>query len=504
MTGVFDVAQVRAAEEALMATLPDGALMQRAARGLEMICVDQILSLRGTVIGARVVVLAGSGNNGGDALWAAAGLVQRGAMVCVYAMSDRIHPEGAAALLAVGGRVVGLHDLDADPHIEADLILDGIVGIGGSGALRHPADVYARAASASSALIVAVDIPSGVDADTGAVADADCCIEADLTVTFGCLKPGLLLAPGRFQAGEVTLIDIGLSEILPIARCQVLDDSSIAGFLGQPSDADYKYSRGVVGVVAGSALYRGAALLATGAARYGNAGMVRFVERDQHLATMVVQQFWDVVVARGFDDPRVTGWIIGPGMGTDDDALCTLVELLASSTPVVIDAEALRLLTRAKAREALRARADAGGITVLTPHEGEFTGLGFELARGAQADRRAAAAHAAAELGSVLVLKGPGTVTAAPSGATYIDVCGGAELGTAGSGDVLSGFMGAMVASVSAHRRQLTLDQTAEVAAAAVAVHGRAGARAARQGAPVTARDILDSLPDAIAEVRNR
>ncbi len=503
MTGVFDVAQVRAAEEALMATLSDGELMQRAAQGLEMICVDQILALRGTVIGAQVAVLVGSGNNGGDALWAATGLAQRGAKVCAYAMSDQVHSEGAAALVAVGGRIIDVHELDADPHIEADLILDGIVGIGGSGALRPPADSYARAASASSALIIAVDVPSGVDADTGAVADADSCIEADLTVTFGCLKPGLLLAPGRFQVGEVTLVDIGVAEMLPIARCQVLDDSSIADFLTPPSDADYKYSRGVVGVVAGSAHYRGAALLATGAARYGNAGMVRFVERDQHLATMVVQQFWDVVVAQGFDDPRVTGWIIGPGMGTDDEALRTLVELLETSTPVVIDADALRLLAHANAREALRARADAGGITVLTPHEGEFTGLGFELARGAQSDRRAAAAHAAATLGSVVVLKGPGTITAAPSGVTYIDVCGGAELGTAGSGDVLSGFMGAMVASVSAQRRQLNLDQTAEIAAAAVAVHGQAGALAARQGAPVTARDILSSLPGAIAEVRN-
>jgi ADP-dependent NAD(P)H-hydrate dehydratase / NAD(P)H-hydrate epimerase len=503
VTGVFEVAQVRAAEDALMATLPDGALMQRAARGLEMICVDQVEMRRGTVVGAKVVVLAGTGNNGGDALWAAVGLARRGAKVSAFAMGERIHAEGAAALLAAGGRIIGDHDLDADPHIEADLIVDGIVGIGGSGALRHPADVYARAASASGALMIAVDVPSGVDADTGAVADADSCIEADVTVTFGCAKPGLLLAPGRFQVGELVVVDIGLAKTLPHARCHVLDDEVVAGLLAAPMDADYKYSRGVVGVIAGSAPYRGAALLATGAARFGNAGMVRYVERDEHLATMVVEQFWDVVVAQGLEDPRVTGWVVGPGMGTDDDALRTLIASLATSTPMVIDADALRLLGHASAREALRARVAGGGITVLTPHEGEFTGLGFSLPRGAEGDRRGAAVRAAADLGCVIVLKGPGTITAAPSGVSYIDVCGGAELGTAGSGDVLSGLMGAMLASAYAHRRHMTLDQAAEISAAAVTVHGRAGAHAARQGAPVTARDILASVPDAIAGIRN-
>jgi NAD(P)H-hydrate repair Nnr-like enzyme with NAD(P)H-hydrate dehydratase domain len=143
-----------------------------------------------------------------------------------------------------------------------------------------------------------------------------------------------------------------------------------------------------------------------------------------------------------------------------------------------------------------------GAVTVLTPHEGEFIGLGFDLARGAASDRRGAVVRAARELNCVVTLKGPGTITAAPSGVSFIDDRGGAELGTAGSGDVLTGLMGAMLASVSARGHELDLDQSAQVAAAAVALHGMAGERAARHGAPVTAMDILAALPDAIAEIR--
>ncbi len=502
MSGVYEVAEVRRAEEALMASLPDGALMQRAARRLELICRDILADLRGSVKGAKVVVLVGAGNNGGDALWAAAGLARRGAEVQAFAFSDQMHSEGARALHAAGGNIIAAQSLGDDPQLVADVILDGILGIGGRGALRSPADAYARAATASGAIIIAVDVPSGVDADTGAVADPDCCIEADVTVTFGCLKPGLVVAPGRFRAGEVILADIGLAQTLGPARCHVLDDEQIAESVPPPIDADYKYSRGVVGILAGSSNFRGAALLATGGARCGNAGMVRFVDRDESLAATVVQHFWDVVIAPGFTDQRVTGWAVGPGMGTDDEAQRSLVQLLSHPQPMVVDADALRLIAQPAGREALMARVHTGAVTVLTPHEGEFIGLGFELARGIASDRRSAVVRAARELNCVVTLKGPGTITAAPSGVSFIDDRGGAELGTAGSGDVLTGLMGAMLASVNARSHELDLDQAAQVAAAAVALHGMAGERAAGRGVPVTAMDILAVLPDAIADIR--
>jgi len=502
VSDVYDVAEVRRAEEALMATLPEGELMQRAARGLEQACVDILIESRHSVAGSAVTVLVGPGNNGGDALWAAAGLARRGAEVQAFAISDHIHPEGAKALVKAGGRIITARESGDDPHLVADLIVDGILGIGGRGALRPPADAYARAASASGAVIVAVDVPSGVDADTGAVADPDCCIEADVTVTFGCLKPGLIVAPGRFQVGEVVLVDIGLAQTLSPARCHVLDDGEIAECIPAPTDADYKYSRGVVGLLAGSASFRGAALLATGGARCGNAGMVKFVDCDERLSTMVVQQFWDVVTASGFDDQRVTAWAVGPGMGTGEDAQHLLVQLLSYPQPMVLDADALRIISQPGGRDAFRARTQSGAVTVLTPHEGEFAGLGFELSHGATSDRVGTVVQAARDLNCVVILKGPGTITAAPSGVTYIDDRGGAELGTAGSGDVLTGLMGAMLASVTTHRNDIDLDQAAKVAAAAVALHGIAGERAAQHGAPVTAVDILAMLPEAIADIR--
>ncbi len=205
MHAVLTVDEVRAAEQALMATLPDGALMQRAAAGLAAQCAR----LLGTVYGARVSLLVGAGNNGGDALYAGARLAARGARVTALLLApDRAHAGGLAALRRAGGRVVEA----AAAAVPADLVVDGILGIGGSGGLREAAVPLADAAR--SCLTVAVDLPSGVDADTGAV-DGEA-VHADVTVTFGALKAGLVAGAGADHAGEVRLVDIGLD--LPEAR----------------------------------------------------------------------------------------------------------------------------------------------------------------------------------------------------------------------------------------------------------------------------------------------
>ncbi|HEU5266955.1 MAG TPA: NAD(P)H-hydrate epimerase, partial [Jatrophihabitans sp.] len=186
MRGVYPVEEVRAAEAALMARLPEGALMARAATGLALECVR----LLDRVYGRRVVLLVGAGNNGGDALYAGAALARRGARVQAMLLApDRAHREGLAAFTAAGGRVV---PVDAESLAGADLVVDGIVGIGGSGGLRGAAVPLAGAAR--EVLTVAVDVPSGVSADTGE-AGADS-ISADVTVTFGALKPGLLVGEG--------------------------------------------------------------------------------------------------------------------------------------------------------------------------------------------------------------------------------------------------------------------------------------------------------------------
>ena len=505
MTRVHSVAQVRQAEDVLMARLADGALMERASRGLAATCAALLDDVGPGVGGARVALLIGSGNNGGDALYAGALLARRGAKVEAVALSDRVHEGGRAALLAAGGRIVESADTLAASSllVDADLVLDGIVGIGGAGSLRPIAAELVRSAVEGGALMVAVDVPSGVDADTGAVADPDAAVDADVTVTFGCLKPGLLLSPGRALAGAVVVVDIGPEDVLPAASIHVLDGDGIADAVPEPGADDYKYSRGVVGIAAGSAKYRGAALMSTGSARLGGAGMVHFLDRGDGVAGPVIDHFWDVVTSTDAPAsvPRVTAWGVGPGLGQEIADRGTLLAVLSADTPVLVDADGLRMVTQPECHAALERRRAAGLPTLLTPHEGEFAALGYECGSGSSEDRLGAALRAARDLHAVVLLKGPGTVVASPSGTAYIDTRGGPELGTAGSGDVLTGLLASMLASAAA-REALDDDAVARIAAAGVALHGIAGTLAGEGGRPVTAPDIIGALPQAIGDAR--
>jgi hydroxyethylthiazole kinase-like uncharacterized protein yjeF len=466
----FAVSAVRAAEEELMARLPDGALMQRAAAALAVECAVVL----GGVYGARVTLLVGAGNNGGDALYAGAALARRGARVTALLLDrSRGHPGGLAALARSGG-----HARDADPAVvPADLVVDGMLGIGGHGGLRPAAAELADAANDH--LTVAVDLPSGVDADTGAVAgDA---VRADVTVTFGLLKPGLVVGPGADLAGEVRLVDIGLTADLRGAAVRVLEAPDVRAVLPVPSAADDKYTRGVVGVVAGSQAYGGAGVLCTGAAVHGGAGMVRYAGSAPDA---IRARYPEVVVQSGTApaDLRVQGWVAGPGMGTDDDAGKLLRSVLSTDVPVIVDADGLTLL--AAAPELVRERS---APTVLTPHDREFARLFGEVGD----DRLGAARRAAASIGATVLLKGNATVVAAPDGIGYANPTGTPWLGTAGSGDVLSGLIGSLLAS----------GLPAPLAAASAAyVHGVAGQRAATDGPP-SALDVLDAVRAAIRTV---
>lgn len=484
MTRAYSVAQVRRAEEATGELLLNGTLMQRAAFALSVACIDLLDTDR--VPGSRVVLLVGSGGNGGDALWAGARLAERGCRVDALALAETLHPEGERALLRAGGRVH--RGVDEELLFAADLIVDGIAGIGGSGPLRDAS--LAMMLRAVGATIVAVDLPSGVDADTGA-ADPMRVVPADTTVTFGALKPGLVLSPGRDYSGQIRIVDIGLEfDDEPVA--DVIDALHIAMLLPQPAADDYKYSRGVLGVVAGSERYPGAALLCTGAAARANLGMVVYLDRGDGLAAEVVRAQPDIVTYR--EDPssneRVNAWVIGPGIGADPAAL---LAVLATAVPVVLDADALRLCANPDVRAALGSRSDRGLITVMTPHVGEFAGLGFELG----ADRLSAAKLAARELGVIMVLKGAGTITAAPSGRAFIDVEGTEVLGTAGSGDVLAGLVGAFLAA----NQPDTTEQALAVVAAAVAVHGLAGSCAEAEHGSVNSVDIMHAINAAYESV---
>jgi ADP-dependent NAD(P)H-hydrate dehydratase / NAD(P)H-hydrate epimerase len=521
MRTAHTVAAVRAAEQALMAKLPDGTLMQRAAAALASVCA----SLLSQVYGARVVVLAGSGDNGGDALYAGARLAGRGAEVTAIAAGARLHEAAAAELVARGGRLAPATDesmatgdsratgngaaADAGAPAgdqvasaarlaiaSADLIIDGLTGIGGHGGLREPAAALAALAAAArdeGTLVVAVDLPSGIDADTGEAHGA--AVQADVTVTFGTLKPGLLIDPGASLAGLAELIGIGLGPYLAEPAAISLQAADVAAILPRPESESDKYRRGVLGLVAGSDQYTGAAVLSCGGAIHGGAGMVRFVSAA--VAVDVVRHHWPEAVLTTYDPDRpaqaietagrVQAWVIGPGIGTGAQAQALLAAVLASDVPVLVDADGLTVLA---AHRDLLGRA---APVLITPHAGELARLLSADRADVEARRLSYARAAAAELGVNVLLKGSTTVIAEPDGRqpVLVNSTGTPWLATAGSGDVLSGLAGSLLAQGV---------DAPEAAAAAAYLHGMAGRLAARD-APIGASDLLGAIPAAIRAV---
>ncbi|MFJ8821716.1 NAD(P)H-hydrate dehydratase [Streptomyces sp. NPDC102467] len=474
MRTAYDVETIRAAERALMARLPDGALMQRAAAGLAAACAG----LLGKVYGARVALLIGSGDNGGDALYAGARLARRGAGVTALTLSpERTHAGGLAALRAAGGTVLDAEsDAAAQAVARADLVLDGIVGIGGKGGLRPRAAQLASVATESRGLVVAVDLPSGVDAETGEVrGDA---VRADATVTFGAYKPGLLVDPAHEYAGVLRLVDIGLDLSASATGLEALQHDDVAALLPKPTGESDKYRRGVVGVVAGSERYPGAAVLATAGALHGGAGAVRYVGPA---ADSVLSRFPETLVSAGPPSKagRVQAWVIGPGLG--DDA-AGLSDVLASDVPVLIDADGLRLADV----EAVRGRS---APTVLTPHAGEAAALLGCARERVEGERLASVRELAARYGATVLLKGSTTLVASPDGdgapsPVRVNPTGTPWLATAGSGDVLSGLTGSLLAAGL---------RPVDAASVGAYVHGLA-ARHAAQGAPVSAQDVASAV----------
>ncbi|MGC5361414.1 NAD(P)H-hydrate dehydratase [Streptomyces sp. DT24] len=511
MRTAYCVETVRAAERALLARLPEGALMRAAAAGLAAACAD-LLRRGGRVYGARVVLLVGSGDNGGDALYAGAALARRGAGVrAVRTSPGRAHEGGLAALRAAGGTVeavdaagpagvgssgvtgaAGAGDGDADSVARrfvaglgrVDLLVDGITGIGGRGGLRAEAAALVRAFGATGAPVVAVDLPSGVDADSGEVTGA--AVRADATVTFGAYKPGLLVDPGAERAGALRLVDIGLGAELPeVPDLEALQYADVAALLPVPTGESDKYRRGVVGVVAGSGRYPGAAVLAVAGALRGGAGAVRYVGRG---ADAVIARFPEVLVHPGppSEAGRVQAWVVGPGIGDGTDAVSALSDVLAAEVPVLVDADGLGLLDA----DAVRART---APTVLTPHAGEAARLLGVDRREVEAGRLAAVRELAARFGATVLLKGSTTVIAAPGPHTPVRVnpTGTSWLATAGSGDVLSGLTGSLLAAGLTPR---------DAASAGAHLHGLA-ARHASEGASIAALDVADAIPVAWRDV---
>jgi ADP-dependent NAD(P)H-hydrate dehydratase / NAD(P)H-hydrate epimerase len=451
MRHAHTVEQVRAAEETLLAQVPDGALMARAAGGLAAAVVD----LLGGAYGRRVLLLVGAGNNGGDALYAGAALARRGCSVEAVLLSSSAHEAGLAALRDAGGRVVA-----ATESARPDVVVDGIVGIGGTPGLRP--DAEAALAAHPDAPVVAVDVPSGVSVDDGRLEGPH--VRAAVTVTFGTHKVAHLVDPAAAACGAVSLVDIGLT--LPPATVTALQPEDVAALLPVPGGADHKYTRGVVGLRTGGA-YPGAGLLSVAGASTGLVGMVRYAG-PQSVFEQVRLVHPEVVAATG----QVQAWVVGCGGG--EDAGSDLAAAFEDEVPVVVDADALAHLP-----------AVPPVPLVLTPHAGELARmLGVERSE-VEARQLEHVRAAASRFDAVCLLKGRHTLVATPSGEVRVTTTGVPWLATAGAGDVLAGIIGALLAAGL---------PTYDAASVGSWLHG-AAATYASEGGPITALDVAAAVP---------
>ena len=498
MPGVWTPDEIRAAEQRLFERVPEPVVMRRAAHAVSLHAARSLTASAGRVSGRHATLLVGAGNNGGDALWAGAFLRRRGAGVTAVLLSpEKAHAAGLAALRSAGGRVVhaegagseagGAASAALSAVERADVVVDGIVGLSARGGLRP---IAAELVDRVAAPVVAVDLPSGVDPMTGGAEGP--AVRASVTVTFGGQKPCHVL--NATHCGEVREIDLGLD--LGEPAVQVLDDAEIGANWPVPRPDDDKYSQGVVGVAAGSATFPGAAVLASGAAVQASSGMVRYAGP----AADPVRSHWPEVVATGAitDAGRVQSWAVGPGIGTGSSGREVLRYVLESGLPVCGDADSITLLA---GDPTLWDARDPDTPLVLTPHHGEFARLAGDFGD----DRVGAARRVAQQYEVVLLLKGNATVVAAPDGRVLVNPAGSAWPATAGSGDVLTGLIGALLAAGIDPWRACGYAARAHVVAADLAAHGgstdpvEGGA-----GAPVGASAISASIPEAIRTLRSR
>ncbi|MEV7131437.1 NAD(P)H-hydrate epimerase [Arthrobacter sp. NPDC093128] len=503
MISAYTGTQIREAEQRFVqASLGAGTgavLMQRAAYGLANAVVRE-LAVRGIRrYGASVAVLAGKGNNGGDGLFAAAFLAGRGMRTTAVLTAGEAHPEGLAAFERAGGRVLTLTDHNAGElaaaTARADVVIDAVLGTDARGGLRGAAaSLIGKLRTANHGFVVACDIPSGVDADTGEAHDP--VLPADVTVTFGAAKVGLLSDPGADYSGRVLVIPIGIEERLPWPALRRLEAGDLGALLPRPARRAHKYSRGVLGVVAGSATYPGAAVLACRGALAAGVGMVRYLGPPE-VADLVRQACPEVVCGTGtVADAHVQAWLVGCGLDeADEQQLQRARDAADSGLPTIADAGALPALPDVLAPQ-----------VVLTPHAGELAALlgrlGQELDRSAvEAATLAAVRQAAGLTEATILLKGATTLVASPFQDFYSQADGTPWLATAGSGDVLAGIIGALMAQLGSDVGRFTArgidpdERWAAIGAMAASLHGRAGTLASA-GGPVTAGAIANHVPE--------
>lgn len=483
--------------------IPTVALMEEAGWGV----ARAARTLLGGTAGRRIVAVCGKGNNGGDGLVAARHLARLGAGVTVVLCEPPAAGGAPAANLELFrplGRVCSLQQ--AAREIErADLVVDAVLGVGLRRAPEGAAAVGIAAIAAARPPVVSVDVPSGVDADTGAVPGI--AVTAAVTVTLGGLKPGLLFHPGRARAGRVVVHDIGVPADLRGGTASALEEADVRALLPRRAPGAHKRSSGVVLVVAGSRAMPGAAALVAAACVHGGAGLTTLaapepvcqvaLARVPEITTIplpetgegtIGEKAVEILASRAGAFDAV---VIGPGLSTHPAAQDAVRAFLAETAlPAVVDADAITAL--AAAPDLLRRRA---APAVITPHAGELARLTGGDAGALEADRLGAARRAAAALGALVLFKGPGTVVCDPEGRAFVNTTGGESLAQGGTGDVLAGLIGALGAQRL--RAGGTLD--APLVAAAAWLHGAAGDLAAARVAPHPANASM--LVELIAEV---
>jgi len=496
--------------------IPSLILMENAGRAV----AQAACSVLGSVINRRVLVVAGQGNNGGDGFVAARHLNNAGALVSIACFGERDKAKGDALLNIEIAEKMGLnierdmHDLKLWKwqHESFDLVIDALLGTGLKGEVRKPfADVIelVNMFRERGVPIIAVDIPSGIDADTGAVLGS--AVKADLTVTFGLPKIGLVTYPGAANVGDLIIADISIP-----ARALIENDiqtylltADQAALIEKPRPPDAHKGRfGHCAIVAGSVGMTGAAALAAqGALRIGTGLVTMLVpESVNDIMETKVTEAMSIPVPQGkarafgaaslnFVKNYIEKWdsaVIGPGFGRDEDTIAFTLDLLRTITkPAVVDADALFAVST-----------DVGVLRecktplVLTPHPGEMaTLLGTTVAE-VQSNRLETARTFAREYGVTLVLKGAGTIVAGPDGTAYINTTGTPGMATGGTGDVLAGMIGGLLA------QQIN---PLESACLAVFLHGRAGELAADKlsEAAMIAGDVADNIGEAIKSILN-
>lgn len=477
-------------------------LMEAAGREV----ADAALRAMGGAYGRRAVIVCGKGNNGGDGLVAARYLDGAGVRTTVLTLEEAFREPAAANLrrlevTAVRRRQFSVAALDRELG-RSDVAVDAIFGTGFRGlAGGAPADAIASL-NASSSPVVAVDIPSGVDGATGVVEGA--AVRADITVTFGAPKPGLVLLPGATLAGVVEVEAIGFPPDLIRGELLLFEAEDIVAMLPHRAPDTHKRAAGFAVVVGGSRLMTGAPALAGTAAYRAGAGLVAVAVPEGVLP--VVQGALREAVFVGLPETeagaaaggsarldevlgQAGALAVGPGMTTDERTQGWIRELVRSSeVPVVLDADGLNAF--AGRPEDL---ADRKADLILTPHAGEFSRLVGVPTSEVEADRVRHVRDLAARASAVVLLKGSRTLVASPDGLVRINPTGGPSLATGGTGDVLTGMIAGLMA-----RGCSPID----AGSAAAFVHGIAGRIAGeRRGDGATAVDVLEAVPAAMLEV---